>query len=66
MGKPRSEIPTRPGQPDEELVTIRDRIGIAIRTLKAAGVPVDPTVVLAGAGLEIHSQRRELRGGSAG
>lgn len=39
---------------------IRDRIRTAVRTLKAAGVRVDPELVLAGAGLDLHAKRDEL------
>ena len=50
----------RPGNPDPKMRAIRDRIRTAVRTLKAARVPVDPHIVLTGAGLDMHRDRKRL------
>lgn len=39
---------------------LRDRLAIAIRTLRAAGVPVDAETVLIGAGLDLHHDRKRV------
>ena len=54
------QIPGRPGQSVEERRAIHDRVTVAVRTLRAAGVPVEVALVMRGTGLDMHSQASEL------